>query len=264
MPVSNPTINRRTLYDRNAATPAITTASTVVRHLPRGHPTESANDAADPRPKKMTSSPRGSSPILARKRRTYAAGGSNSPAQPKRVGLHNWSTQTGTRATKCATARTPGDAGLLYFYQVRPHQAFRRVPFPGGSSQEIRPMVLESPAFCRCRFSRPHGVHSANWTGQLQEARLRHLDNGKETVSTRRVVLEPVLARWPMARLRIPRRRGRRLRDFERPLPTAHAVGRFSSLCPRVVGRRYSTVLSATYENASVRELASVTVEEAS
>jgi Tol biopolymer transport system component len=74
-----------------------------------------------------------------------------------------------------------GDAGSLYFYQVRPHQAFRRISVPGGGSQEIAPWSWNREPFAAVDAHGRRAVHSVIDRGQLQESRLRDLDNGKES-----------------------------------------------------------------------------------
>jgi Tol biopolymer transport system component len=74
-----------------------------------------------------------------------------------------------------------GDAGSLYFYQVRPHQAFRRVSIAGGVSQEIAPWSWSRQPFAAVDSYGRMAVHSVIERGQLQKSRLRDLDNGEET-----------------------------------------------------------------------------------
>jgi Tol biopolymer transport system component len=74
-----------------------------------------------------------------------------------------------------------GDAGSLYFYQVRPHQAFRRISLAGGVSQEVAPWSWSRQPFATLDARGRMAVHSVIDRGQLQESRLRDLDNGKET-----------------------------------------------------------------------------------
>lgn len=74
-----------------------------------------------------------------------------------------------------------GDANSLYFYQVRPHQAFRRFSIPGGVSQEIAPWSWSRQPFAAVDSHGRMAVHSVIDRGRLQESRLRDLDNGEET-----------------------------------------------------------------------------------
>jgi Tol biopolymer transport system component len=75
-----------------------------------------------------------------------------------------------------------GDSDSLCFYQVRPHQAFRRISLPGGGSEDIAPWSWSRQPFAAVDYRGRMAVHSViDDGGQLQESRLRDLDNGKET-----------------------------------------------------------------------------------
>jgi TolB protein len=74
-----------------------------------------------------------------------------------------------------------GDGGSLYFYQVRPQQAFRRVSVPGGVSQVVAPWSWHRQPFAAVDSRGRRAVHSVIDRGELREARLRDLDNGNET-----------------------------------------------------------------------------------
>jgi Tol biopolymer transport system component len=73
------------------------------------------------------------------------------------------------------------DAGSLYFYQIRPHQAFRQIPLAGGVSREIAPWSWSREPFAAVDSQGRMAVHSVIDGGRLQESRLRDLNNGQET-----------------------------------------------------------------------------------
>jgi Tol biopolymer transport system component len=74
-----------------------------------------------------------------------------------------------------------GDAGSLYFYQVRPHQTFRRISIAAGVSQKIAPWSWSRQPYAAVDAHGRMAVHSVIDRGRLQESRLRDLHNGKET-----------------------------------------------------------------------------------
>ena len=74
-----------------------------------------------------------------------------------------------------------GDAAALYFYQVRPHQMFRRISIPGGASQSIAPWSWGREPFATVDSGGRLAVHSVIVRGQLQRSHVRDLDNGTET-----------------------------------------------------------------------------------
>jgi len=74
-----------------------------------------------------------------------------------------------------------GDGSSLYFYQVRPRRAFRRISLSAGISQDIAPWSWSRQPFADVDGSERMAVHSVIERGQLRESRLRDLSNGKET-----------------------------------------------------------------------------------
>jgi hypothetical protein len=73
------------------------------------------------------------------------------------------------------------DGSSLYFYQVRPRRAFRRISLAAGLSQDIAPWSWSRQPFADVDGSERMAVHSVIDRGQLRESRLRDLGSGKET-----------------------------------------------------------------------------------
>ena len=75
-----------------------------------------------------------------------------------------------------------GDAaGMLYFYQMRPSQTFRRVSVAGGMSREIAPWSFLQHFQAAVDPRERVAVYSRVEGGVLQQSRVRDLDAGSET-----------------------------------------------------------------------------------
>ena len=74
-----------------------------------------------------------------------------------------------------------GDGDTLYFYQVRPTQAFRRVSLSSGVSREIAPWSFRAQYQAAVDRRERIAVYSSVEHGSLQQSRVRDLETGDDT-----------------------------------------------------------------------------------
>jgi Tol biopolymer transport system component len=72
------------------------------------------------------------------------------------------------------------DGGVLCFYQVRPHEAFRKISILGGVSQELAPWSWSRQRSAGVDPQGRAAVYSAMDRGRLQQSRLRDLESGQD------------------------------------------------------------------------------------
>jgi Tol biopolymer transport system component len=74
-----------------------------------------------------------------------------------------------------------GDGDTLYFYQVRPAQAFRRVSLSSGASREVAPWSFRAQYQAAVDRRERKAVYSSVEHGALQQSLVRDLETGSET-----------------------------------------------------------------------------------